>query len=95
MKTVINTCYGGFSLSEEAYKFLGLEWDGYGFKYRDNRADSKLVECVETLGNKANGRFASLKVVEIPDNATDWRKAEYDGTEIITAVVDGKMVDIY
>ncbi len=97
MKAVINTCYGGFSLSEEAYKFLGLEWDGYGYRYQERieRTDSKLVECVETLGHKANGRFASLKVVEIPDNTTDWRMTEYDGTEFITAVVDGKMADIY
>ena len=94
MKAVINKCYGGFSLSEDAYKFLGLEWDGYGYD-RIERTNSKLIECVETLGYKANGRFADLKVVEIPDNTTDWRMTEYDGTEFITAVVDGKLVDIY
>lgn len=99
MKVVINRCYGGFSLSEDAYKFLGLEWDGYGnYGYhsgRDDRINSKLVECVETLGKRANGRFADLKIVELPDSTTDWRITEYDGSEYITAVVDGKLVDIY
>lgn len=28
MKVVINKCYGGFGLSKEAYKFLGLKWTG-------------------------------------------------------------------
>lgn len=94
MKTVINTCYGGFSLSEEAYKFLGLEWDGYGYAIKD-RTDEKLINCVEVLGDKASGDCARLEVVEIPDDATDWRVDEYDGSESIIAVVDGKLVDIY
>lgn len=31
MKVVINKCHGGFGFSKEAYDYLGLEWDGYGF----------------------------------------------------------------
>ena len=31
MKVVINKCFGGFGLSKEAYKFLNIPWDGYGF----------------------------------------------------------------
>ena len=42
----------------------------------------RLVECVETLGTKANGRFAELHVVEIPDDV-DWFIDEYDGIESI------------
>lgn len=44
------------------------------------RNDPCLVEVVETLGDAANGRYASLKVVEIPDDV-DWEIAEYDGSE--------------
>jgi len=33
MKVVINTCYGGFSISEEAFKLLNLKWTGYGIIY--------------------------------------------------------------
>jgi hypothetical protein len=84
MKIVINRCYGGFSLSKEAYKMLDLEWDGYGFTYSDNdkRTDPKLVKCVEVLGAKANGEYSDLKVVEIPDNI-DWYIDDYDGLESV------------
>lgn len=82
MKIVINACYGGFSLSKEAYRELGLEWDGYG--YADiKRDDPRLVACIEKLGpQNASGSAASLRVVEIPDG-TAWRIEEYDGLEHI------------
>lgn len=84
MKIVVNKCYGGFSLSKKAYKLLGLEWDGYGYKYsaEDKRTDEKLIKCVETLGEEANGRFARLRVVEIPDDI-EWEIYDYDGIETI------------
>ena len=84
MKIVINRCFGGFSVSEEAYKYMGLEWDGYGYLSNGEmeRNDPKLVECVETLGEKANGSHASLEVVEIPDDV-DWYIHDYDGQESI------------
>ena len=82
MKIVINTCFGGYGLSEEAYKYMGLEWDSYGFAPDISRTDSKLIECVETLGEKADGLFARLKVVEIPDNI-NWYINNYDGMETV------------
>lgn len=45
-----------------------------------DRADPFLVQAVEQLGDKANGRFAELKVVDIPDG-TDYTIEEYDGAE--------------
>jgi hypothetical protein len=71
MKVVINRCFGGFELSKQAYKFLGLTWDGYGLEFDDKRTDPSLIECVETLGHKASGYNADLKVVEIP-NGIEW-----------------------
>ena len=87
MKVVLNKCFGGFGLSEKAYEFLGLEWDGYGYKYNDYdlRSDEKLIECVETLGEEADGRFARLVVVDIPDDI-DWEINYYDGVETIHEV---------
>jgi hypothetical protein len=38
---------------------------------------------VEQLGNAANGDFAELKVVEIPDDV-EWIIQEYDGDEWIS-----------
>jgi hypothetical protein len=47
------------------------------------RDDSVLVQVVEELGKEANGRFASLKVVEIPDDV-EWEIQEYDGLEWVS-----------
>lgn len=108
MKIVINSCYGGFSLSEEAIELYltkkGLEFSkekseffslvGYNYIVKDQehwydrdieRNDSVLVEVVEVLGEKANGRCADLKVVEIPDGV-DWQVEEYDGNEWVAEV---------
>ena len=85
MKVVINRCYGGFCLSEKAYEYLGIPWDGYGYEYRDEeyRDNPKLVECVEKLGEEANGTFAELKVIDIPDGV-EWEIEEYDGMEWVS-----------
>ena len=83
MKIVINKCYGGYSLSREAYEFLGLTWDDYGYEFNEDRSNPKLVECVETLGESASGAFAELKVVEIPDDV-DWEIEDYDGVEWVS-----------
>jgi hypothetical protein len=80
MKVVINKCFGGFGLSEDAYKEMGMEWDGYGHAAEVKRSDPKLVLAVEKLGDKANGFFAKLEVIEIPDG-TDYTIEEYDGVE--------------
>lgn len=85
MKVVINKCFGGFGLSEDAYEYLGLKWDGYGWAYNDydKRTAPELVECVETLGSKvASGYWARLEVVEVPDGEA-WEIDYYDGFETV------------
>jgi len=95
MKIVLNTYYGGYSLSKKAYEYLGFKWDEYG--YADNkdfgidsenddafRSDERLVKCVEELGKDASGSFASLEVVEIPDDVK-WVISEYYGYESVEA----------
>ena len=82
MKVVINRCYGGFSLSEKAMKFLGVDsgWPDIA------RNDPKLVECVEKLGEAASyGLGSSLYVVEVPDDVK-WTITEYDGVEQVEEV---------
>lgn len=81
-KVVINSCHGGYGLSKEAYSFLGIEWDGYGFAFEDDRSNSRLVRCVEELGSMANKHYADLRVVDIPEGV-DWTLNEYDGAEWI------------
>jgi hypothetical protein len=46
------------------------------------RNDPALVKVVEQLGPKANGDYAELKVVEVPDDVV-WDVEEYDGNEWI------------
>jgi hypothetical protein len=127
MKIVINTCFGGFSLSPlalEAYakrKGKKLYWYiydcmrqqyspvtrseamkstktllAYDKPFMDEkemgdhllcsgdipRDDKDLVAVVEELGKRANGFFANLKVVKIPDGI-EWVIDEYDGVETI------------
>ena len=93
MKVVINTCYGGFSISEEAFKLLNLKWTGYGIIYNktfdiyskndyEYRTYPPLVKILEELGERANGKVAKLKIVEIPDNV-DWYIDDYDGIETV------------
>ncbi|MHA1277130.1 MAG: hypothetical protein ACTSQ8_08085 [Candidatus Helarchaeota archaeon] len=46
------------------------------------RTNPDLIECVETLGDKASDTFAELKIVEIPDDVK-WEITEYDGLESV------------
>ena len=79
MKIVINTSWG--TISEESAKL---------------RRDPQFIEDVETgrfVGriNEHFGYAETLKVVEIPDYATDFLIVDYDGQESILYVVDGKI----
>lgn len=118
MKVVINSCFGGFGLSNEAYDWLieNKNWkvteysnDGHGYKDpeakivkhpstystsrngfeyylvhgsagQETRCDLDLIDCIEALKDKANGRCAKLQIIEVPDHI-DWQIEEYDGNE--------------
>lgn len=112
MEVVINTQYGGFSLSEAGVKAYAARKgfpiyackSPHGFsiwslvpqeeredeKYREQtfndrdleRNDPDLIEVVKALGKAANGRAATLKIIEIPDDV-EWQVEEYDGAEWI------------
>lgn len=131
MKVVINKCFGGFGLSDEAMhryaKIKGLtlypekdrfsmvtywlvppaerepevshtqflempieECKRYNKRCEEQslyggdipRDDPALVQVVEELGERANGRCAQLAVAEIPDDVK-WEIDEYDGNERI------------
>ena len=89
MKIVLNKCYGGFSLSQYAADLLGIN------DYCDPdeiREDVQLIAYIESFGSKrVSGKYASLQVVEIPDSYTDYEINDYDGMEVLTYVVDGKL----
>lgn len=88
MKYVINSRFGGFSLPMGFVKKMGLSSP---FAYDSNiRESEELINYLE----ENNSEDCDLKVVEIPDNATDWRLNEYDGLESIICVIDGKIVEL-
>jgi hypothetical protein len=70
-----------YALPEEERIRLNTAYAKQVFYPRDvERNDPVLVQIVEELGEKADGRFASLSVVDIPDDV-QWRIEEYDGSE--------------
>jgi hypothetical protein len=81
MKIVINRCHGGFSLSDKALALYNkLSGNECMYDRGIPRDDPRLVEVVETLAKEANGRYAALTIVDIPDDVK-WQIEEYDGME--------------
>lgn len=91
-KVVINSCYGGFWLSNKAQKWLQEHYNISDFEELP-RHDPRLIECVETLGSEANVQFSELTIVKIPGNK--YKIEEYDGLEsIITPEMDNDWITI-
>jgi len=90
-KIVYNTCYGGFSLSEQAikrYVELGGELEKHDSSGRRiDRADERLVNVIEELGKAANGKYANLAIAYVP-KGTQYRIDEYDGMESVLTIAD-------
>ena len=64
--------------------YINEKSDDNYFSNRDiPRDDLSLIQVVEELGEKANGRHAYLKIVEIPDDV-QWEISEYDGAEWVS-----------
>lgn len=77
MKIVINNDWGQISKESAAL-----------------RTNPKFIEDVETgrFVGRVMGTYAeTLRVIEIPDEATDYMVVEYDGVEGVIYVVDGKL----
>lgn len=84
---VLNGCYGGFGLSDDALermkKELGVD-ELYSPQVGDDRTSPKLVALVREMGSEADGKYAKLRVEEHPveyKEAGAWEISEYDGRE--------------
>ena len=85
-KVVINTCFGGFGLSEAAearYNEIAVErgMDEIESVYDLSRHCPILIQVVEELGDAAGDEYAELCIVQIPGNR--YKIREYDGAESI------------
>lgn len=80
---VINDDWGGFSLGDEAEarfkEMTGVTDENFSY-YDIPRDDPYLVQIVREMGADANGKYSSLKIVEIPGDVA-WEIGEYDGRE--------------
>jgi len=82
-KIVINTCFGGFGLSEESledYKKRKNITDENFYHWDIPRDCPDLVAMVEEGGTDVDGIYSELKVVNVPDDV-NWFIHEYDGME--------------
>lgn len=76
------TCIGRFNV-RHYYHAGHLNEDKFylsPYNFYDDRADADLIAVIEEMGDEAQGKYASLKILEIPDDVS-WHIAEYDGLE--------------
>jgi hypothetical protein len=83
-KIVISTNFGGFSLSKavkQRYKAVTPTHDQH-IDTHVSRDDPVLISIIESVGvERAGGGSTRLKIVEIPDDVSEWEIMDYDGTE--------------
>jgi hypothetical protein len=85
MKIVINGDFGGFGCG------VADEYQDFVYQLEEERNNPELVAFVENHPYKCG----DLRVVVIPDTATDWEIDEYDGNESVIYVVNGKIYHEY
>ena len=92
IEILINKCFGGSSLSEEAAEATSHIADRYELESFDNRTNPEVLRIFDSMGSEEfSGYCSEIKKVSIPDTATDWMIDDYDGLETIIYVVDGKI----
>lgn len=87
MELVINADYGGFGLSEKAKTYIASKAPEFvdGFRLKTSsipRHHPVLVDAVKKLGSEANGSYASLEIIEVPDGI-EYGIGDYDGMEYV------------
>lgn len=91
-KILINVKYGGFCAAGPLEEYA--KKNNIDFRLgENNRDDPEAIKIVEECGCDVccNRTYSKLKIVEIPDEATDWEIDSYDGYEEVIYVLDGKI----
>lgn len=83
-RIVINTCHGGFGLSDTAlalYKaYAGITGDSF-YDFEIERNDPILLQVLDQMGvDECGSNYSELKIVEVPDDV-EWEIEEHDGKE--------------
>ena len=70
-----------YQMSMDERKEYNEEYSSQTWHYHEvARDDPDLIQVVEQLGDAANGSYAELRIVDVPDDA-NWYIEEYDGNE--------------
>ena len=89
MKIVVNGVFGGFHYPKKFCERYNLDrYDWMDYPDDEYRFHDILIDWVENNPRDSEG----LRVIDIPDNTTDWQIHEYDGLESIICVINGKIV---
>ena len=102
MKVVYNPTFGGFSWPQEIIDTFHISAFG---RSREARTDPKIIVALEEIlkpfleKERSNDFYRSwntpgdpeLRILEIPDDCSDWMVTEYDGAETIYFVKEGKL----
>lgn len=81
IKMVINGDFGGFGYG------VAKEFEDFVYQYEDDRFALELVKFVEEHPEECG----DLMVVGISEGFTDYYIEEYDGSESVLYVLDGKI----
>lgn len=85
MKVIINKCFGGCRVTDAVAEYCNIDpWDF-------DRENPELIELIERWGDRCSGPASALCVVNVPDDATDYRIFDYDGAETLIYVQNGLM----
>lgn len=82
---VIYCRFGGYYVPDDVADEINCETFDDAVQIRSN---PKFIDWVEKQ------RPLNFRVVEIPDNATDYIIMDYDGWETVLAVIDGKIIHV-
>ncbi len=92
VKVVINTCYGGFGLSDRAESLVEDRTGKSCGPSAHSRDCPVLVSVVEELGDSANGTAIELQVAEIKGSRYIIRA--YDGVEWVVEPDDIRWIEV-
>ena len=90
MKIVVHKGLGSFRYPEkfcQRYSLDRYDWTEYDYN-NEYRFHNILIDWVEKNPEDSEG----LRVIEIPEEATDWDIIDYDGAETVVYVINGKLM---
>jgi len=69
IEILLNDSFGGFSIPEKVCERLGVQYDGYGFNFNDDRANPELIELwknePELFYDEKTKERKNLKIEEV------------------------------